>query len=124
MITTASPSARSRPAVIAIWWPKLRENEMTLKRASLAASIFSCSRDLSFEPSLTNTTSQDSIWAFQTWITSRSLRASSGMTSSSLKMGMTTVRVGRDMTRGLYSEGLRCPNADGPRRCQATHSRA
>ena len=38
MITTASPSACSRPAVIAIWWPKLREQPHAPHARSRAAS--------------------------------------------------------------------------------------
>jgi len=32
--TTASPRAASRPAVIATWWPKFRENRRRRRRAS------------------------------------------------------------------------------------------
>ena len=38
MTTTASPAAKSRPAVIAAWWPKFRLKPSTFIRGSNSAA--------------------------------------------------------------------------------------
>src|SRR5215470_9963502 len=86
MITTASPSAKSRPAVIASWWPKFRARKSSLTRSSRALSSLITSRLRSVLPSSTRMNSHSpSIWA----ATASSLRCSSGSTSSSLRTGAT-----------------------------------
>ena len=57
MMTTASPSARSRPAVTAIWCPKLRAKSTTTTRGSCLWSAMSFASESSALPSLTKMSS-------------------------------------------------------------------
>src|SRR5437764_901655 len=57
IITTASPRAWSRPAVIAVWWPKLRDSVTILTRSSAAAISARIAGVSSLEPSSTITSS-------------------------------------------------------------------
>ena len=81
MITTASPSTWSRPAVNAIWWPKLREKLTPLTRASRAARSLISAHERSREPSSTSTISYERTVPLSTSV---SRRYSSGTLSSSL----------------------------------------
>ena len=56
-MTTASPRAWSRPAVIAVWWPKLRDRRTTRTRGSLAARSSTIFAVPSLDPSSTRTSS-------------------------------------------------------------------
>ena len=58
IVITASPAEKSRPAVRAIWWPKLREKDATRTRASRAAIPFRASRVRSALPLSTRTSSK------------------------------------------------------------------
>lgn len=57
MTTTASPRATSIPAVMAIWWPKLRAKSTTRTRRSFFAMSSRTASVPSEEPSLTYTNS-------------------------------------------------------------------
>ena len=86
MITTASPEAKSSPAVRAIWCPKFLARQSSLTRSSRPWSSLSTSRLRSVLPS---STKMNSASPRISRATASSRRCSSGSTSSSSRIGMT-----------------------------------
>ena len=86
IITVASPRARSRPAVIAAWWPKLRERVTTRTRSSAAAISRSSRGVSSVLPSSTITSSNGSPSS-----AAMTRRWNSTISSCSLQAGATTL---------------------------------
>lgn len=86
MTMTTSPAAASMPAVIAIWWPKLRDSSISSKRGSPAAMP---RRKMTLVSRLPSSTKMAS--ALASSMSSRLVirRTKSGSTASSLKIGMT-----------------------------------
>ena len=87
MTTTASPVAKSSPAVIAAWWPKFRLNPRTFTLGSAAAASARSRREPSRLPSSTKTISWSQSIASST---GRIAARSEGIASSSSKTGMTS----------------------------------
>src|SRR5690606_17852700 len=86
MTTTAFPRACSRPAVIAIWWPKLRDSRSARKRASSSCSLRITSTEPSVDPSSTRMTSAS---PSSRSMTARSREWSAGSVSRSSSTGTT-----------------------------------
>ena len=82
MTTVASPRAASIPAVIASWWPKLREKSMSFRRGSAAHIARRTSPERSSEPSLTKMTSKRMAGVADSIAATRRRRNSSMLASS------------------------------------------
>ncbi|CAH2400031.1 hypothetical protein MES5069_240016 [Mesorhizobium escarrei] len=93
MTMTASPAAASMPAVIATWWPKLRESSISRKRGSTATTL----RRYSTLPSrLPSSTKIASASPSNRQISELIRSISRGSTCSSLYMGRTSEYRGGD----------------------------